>query len=463
MNANDASGKQQKLSFTRGQLLFSLFILIPYFIEFVLPVIFYRGPISVGYGKTLVSTADLWWQLDVASIWFLIVFLVLILPFRRDYVFKRCWPQKLICPSIFLLTILGSLAFLANAFFVLPAAVQQIVFPFSLLPAVSIALVIFFVKYCAEQISQKKMMLWLLLLFNALLVFLLPLVANSLSFLLADFIAILYACCVMKVSFKKIVVAIIMLGLLAAVGQSTKLWIRSHWYHGQIIEKTDLNQKKYISLQSSREKQLKKNHFFNYQNYQNYKRQYHVRNLPFESRGWFLPEDYALLELINRLGSQGLHFAVVLDKTPKVLPYWHGSSYTEIPKMLLPRALWPSKPVDNESQYFGHLYGFSPPKNHYTAYAIGGPIEAWLNGGWWGIVLTALAYGLILRFIWMYFVGNSLMAGNIVLAMVVVLNAGRLESDALMVLGNLLHVLIIYWILEVLIRRYFLQIMSLFN
>lgn len=56
------------------------------------------------------------------------------------------------------------------------------------------------------------------------------------------------------------------------------------------------------------------------------------------------------------------HVALIRDRTPGVYPYGNGSRYVQLPALVLvPRALWPEKPILDDGLEFSHSYWEVPP------------------------------------------------------------------------------------------------------
>ena len=83
--------------------------------------------------------------------------------------------------------------------------------------------------------------------------------------------------------------------------------------------------------------------------------------------------------------------AEVYRNVPDVQPYLMGETYERIPASLVPRALWPDKPVVSfgiNEWFFRHEGGSSP-------LTVMG--EGYLNYGWFGVVLAAIVIAIMLR------------------------------------------------------------------
>ena len=95
-------------------------------------------------------------------------------------------------------------------------------------------------------------------------------------------------------------------------------------------------------------------------------------------------------------------FDVVVANVPEVEPYRYGSTYTDIPLMLIPRLLWPEKPVFNymKGEWGRDMAGITPETE---AVGMGLVAEFYFNFGPAGIVVGMLLFGVFCRALWVWF------------------------------------------------------------
>ncbi len=88
----------------------------------------------------------------------------------------------------------------------------------------------------------------------------------------------------------------------------------------------------------------------------------------------------------------------VRETTPGMIPFWKGETYATAIWLLVPRALFPNKPVESVGQEFGHRYGFiaaddlDPSVN--LPYQI---VEMYINFGVWGVLVGMALVGSLYR------------------------------------------------------------------
>ena len=90
--------------------------------------------------------------------------------------------------------------------------------------------------------------------------------------------------------------------------------------------------------------------------------------------------------------------AHIYSLTPSVIPYQYGATYSYFAVALIPRALWPEKPLTgNANNFFAVTYGISTEEGvKTTTFGMSLLGEAYINFGWFGIVLVMFFQGLII-------------------------------------------------------------------
>jgi hypothetical protein len=118
---------------------------------------------------------------------------------------------------------------------------------------------------------------------------------------------------------------------------------------------------------------------------------------------WFqtLKGDRALTEATSgvTMRTDLIHqVAHIHSLTPSVVPYQYGETYSYFVVTLIPRALWPDKPVaGSANSFFGVNYGLQTEEGaRITTFGVSILGEGYINFGWTGVVLVMLIQGLIL-------------------------------------------------------------------
>ncbi len=98
-----------------------------------------------------------------------------------------------------------------------------------------------------------------------------------------------------------------------------------------------------------------------------------------------------------RAGDDSLEF--VLEKTPKEVPFWGGESYSALPFIFVPRALWSDKPSRHIWNKFGRTYGIIGQDDYQTSVGVSFIAEAFMNYGYLGMYAVAFFMGLMIAFV----------------------------------------------------------------
>jgi hypothetical protein len=89
----------------------------------------------------------------------------------------------------------------------------------------------------------------------------------------------------------------------------------------------------------------------------------------------------------------------VIRETPERVPYWYGKTFVSLPVMLVPRVLWPDKPVRGLGQQFGQAYGILGPMDFTTSVNTPWLVELYANFGVVGVVAGMCIFGMCFRYI----------------------------------------------------------------
>ncbi len=104
-----------------------------------------------------------------------------------------------------------------------------------------------------------------------------------------------------------------------------------------------------------------------------------------------------LAESINRMAllSQSVN---VIEKTPRVVAFQDGKTYSYLAATLIPRIVWPGKPSMNDANRFYQVaYGLTEKEDlQNVSIAVGCLTESFINFGWWGVAPVMFTLGLVL-------------------------------------------------------------------
>jgi hypothetical protein len=84
--------------------------------------------------------------------------------------------------------------------------------------------------------------------------------------------------------------------------------------------------------------------------------------------------------------------------TPSVIPYQYGGTYSYFLVAFIPRVLWPDKPTaGNANGFYAVTYGITTEEGaKTTTFGVSLLGEAFINFGWYGVVLIMLLQGIII-------------------------------------------------------------------
>lgn len=154
-----------------------------------------------------------------------------------------------------------------------------------------------------------------------------------------------------------------------------------------------------------------------------------------------IARSYLMSSWVNRLGNIAM-FARVIDMTPSVVPYWDGETYRFLRVSLVPRFLWPEKPVSGFGNEFGRRYGFIDESNVKTSVNLPWLPEFYANFGTWGVLVGMPLVGIAFRFLIQKLVRRDASHTEYVLALTLLFELFYGESNLALMWGNLALVFI---------------------
>lgn len=98
-----------------------------------------------------------------------------------------------------------------------------------------------------------------------------------------------------------------------------------------------------------------------------------------------------IIEGFQRVGDDSIE--LVMQKTPREVPFWNGETYASIPYMFIPRALWPDKPSRHFWNKYGRVYGVLSEDDYQTSVGVGYLAEAYMNFGFFGMYICSIFFG----------------------------------------------------------------------
>ncbi|MCM8792435.1 MAG: hypothetical protein NC826_04795 [Candidatus Omnitrophica bacterium] len=140
-------------------------------------------------------------------------------------------------------------------------------------------------------------------------------------------------------------------------------------------------------------------------------------------------------------------FSKVVTLTPEIIPYWNGYTYRYLYTSLVPRFLYPAKPMKILGQEFGHRYELLDPYDYTTSYNLPVLVEFYVNFGSLGIIVGMFILGFFFRILYQIFNYTHSGEGGIIIATVLLTVYYNLESDLSLLFGNFIHYVFLLYLL----------------
>ncbi len=133
---------------------------------------------------------------------------------------------------------------------------------------------------------------------------------------------------------------------------------------------------------------------------------------------------------------------VVVNETPRTVPYWDGHTYSDLAWHLIPRILVPDKPAPEMGQDFPRRYGLVDYWDYDTMVNVSQFTELYINFGPVGIVFGMLFIGLIYALLEQMFTASS---GGAIIGAVVFSGLMNVESSFSPSFGGLPLIILSYY------------------
>ncbi|HWP37039.1 MAG TPA: hypothetical protein VNL18_05730, partial [Gemmatimonadales bacterium] len=128
--------------------------------------------------------------------------------------------------------------------------------------------------------------------------------------------------------------------------------------------------------------------------------------------------------------------AEVVGLTPEYVPFWGGETYRPIIWKLVPRLIYPDKPMETTGQEFGHRYGFLAADDFVTSYNLPQLVEFYANFGVLGVGFGMFFIGVFYRLVQAMFVHPRMGLGAAVAVLYLSTKLLLIESGLSLVLGG---------------------------
>jgi len=136
-------------------------------------------------------------------------------------------------------------------------------------------------------------------------------------------------------------------------------------------------------------------------------------------------------------------FAIVVNDTPRIVPYWNGYTYAELPWKFVPRFVVPNKPAPKIGVEFPFRYQIISYESSTTSYNLTQLIELYINFGPAAVGIGMLFIGLIYAMLDHAFSASS---GGALMGCVTFSGLMNIESNFSGVFGGLPFLLLVYYV-----------------
>jgi hypothetical protein len=143
----------------------------------------------------------------------------------------------------------------------------------------------------------------------------------------------------------------------------------------------------------------------------------------------------------------------VMEKTPKIVPFWNGASYVNIFLKFIPRVLWQDKPKENMGQRFGHIYGITRLTDERTSMNTPILVESYMNYSFFGFFLLIIVFSLTAVNLF-FRINQRVISKDLTMSTVDILCLAQFslylsqwESNLSMMIGKLLILVFLRWAL----------------
>ena len=431
-----------------SRLRFYVFIVSPLIVSIFVPLLFYRYPLAINVGgENFILYAEVFRAVLVSVLWLGLTAAVFL--WQPVYGTRKnepnCGTTVPVSYGLLGFSVAGGIVALLHEFFVFPGGVEQIIVQLSLAPIVGFVLAVHALEAPVTHKERWRVLLYVAAFLSCLMLFVIPIFKGNAAPPAYAALAILFGITSIRSRRRTRLTVAIVLAIFVAIALGTKQYVRTQVYCGT-FQRIGIGE--FLSGRGSFSTAAGtigncaipyaevKDGFKEYD--PNY---YNIR---------LLPEEYGIARLLHRINYLG-QLAYVIRVTPSKVGYAYGETYYPLLFKFIPRLVWPGKPVDNTGQYFGHRYGFLNDTDMETSWNLNAVVEAWINGGWIAVVLSALCFGIVLRLMWIIITrwqGQTI--GASLLLTVIVREAAVIgDSNLNLAVGGMIYGFIVFgaWVL----------------
>jgi hypothetical protein len=156
--------------------------------------------------------------------------------------------------------------------------------------------------------------------------------------------------------------------------------------------------------------------------------------------GWTVFSD----KLIERQTVSAMSPGVMMSLTPSVIPFQGADKLLAIPTYLVPRALWPDKPIITTGRWLSSTYfGYDSTTVNSAAATLYG--DLYIISGWWAAILGSVLLGMLLALVAKNTLGAGLGTVLVALVQVYVHVGSGYVSEVLAIVQQFVVLMVCYW------------------
>ena len=439
--------------------IFAAAVLVPGALMFFAPLAFSDLPMRVHLSgwTASVAGAGVAKAVAVAAVWFVIVGGLVLWGSGASDVSYRVWAERGVWHAFVACSLGGSAVALVHGLVRLPGEIEEIVHQLAFAPIIGLVLGLSLLAATPRDaaFAPRAPLVRMMVALDAFAALVVPVLLARATPVATGLAALLYGMAVCNLTRGRIAVLIGCALLLVMMAVPVRQFLRIAVYGSRVYQRTEITeQPRRFSLNTDRAGSVPMGIIRVIDAALGQERD---RANAFDpaAAGLRLPRvggpfgllEYELggaLDRLNRLSD----LAYVVEMTPTHIPYAGGQTYSPLQGVLVPRALWRSKPTDASGSYYAQRYGFLPPDALATqTYNLPIVTEGWMNAGWVGVIGSALVFGFVLRVLSRYWTAGPPFLVKLAIGMAVVGSAADIESSLSLTVGGIVHAFFVYWAL----------------
>ena len=418
----------------------------PFLLMFVIPFALYGGDLNfrTSDGVYHVSKANLYFAIFICASWLSLAAISACLCascFKAKSA-SQYWRQSEASSLFLVLYVVGLPVFAFHQLFKLPSAFENLVHIISIAAylAAGLGIRLMFDGERTAEPNRRSVELALTSLLFAVLVAL-PIVLGKAVEVAYASAVLVAALSVARVQHINRLAAVLLAGGLVAVAMVVKTPVRQLFYDGSLYSRIDINDRCFPRLLDClHERMVQPARSFSawfdgdIASFSSYDPNFDKIIFSTEILGE--KSHYVLARIVHRVNHLGV-LAHAVSVTPDAIPFWGWKTYSIMPYILIPRAVWPEKPQAGVANIFGRQYQILDQTDMLTTANIDPVTEAWIDGGWFAIFLSSIAMGAFLGGLLRWLRAGGDQEIRFLASIIVAINLACFESEAAIIVGSL--------------------------